>query len=144
MRFFLLLLCITIFKIEQNDTHGNLKIKKCYRYNACEIEMNTKNITLLAGVSIVKYKIVNTPNLRKDTLCQYFLIKHLKDTFNIVMLSHTPITDSMVKKSFGSTDWNFEKRRDTTCFDFKSQFDLKAVINTGYPVLFGELFMFVQ
>jgi len=89
-------------------------------------------------------KILNTQNLRKDTLCQYFLIKNLKDTFNIVMLSHTTITDSIVKKSFGSTDWNFEKRRDPTCLDFKSQFDLKAVMNMGYPVLFGDLFMFLQ
>lgn len=113
--------------------------KSIYKYNSCDFTKYEKKIDLSYGVSIIDYCIVNDSNNNGLCLGEYYFIKNKSDTFNLITTSYGSISDSTVKTFRYSSSWIFLPRKDTACFEFYSQFNLKKVIDYKYPILFGQI-----
>jgi hypothetical protein len=124
-------------------TFSGMRYSRCnnyFKFNTCEFKNIKKNAVEINGLLIVKYTIVNNPNENKDTLGEYFLIKNLSDTFNLVEISTGGSNDSTIKKFRRSDNWSFDPMLDT-CIGFYSQIILRKAINPKYPLLFGRIYM---
>jgi hypothetical protein len=110
-----------------------------FKFNTCEFKGQRRNFTNSMGFAIIRYSIKNNQNTRKTWLSEYFLVHNSKDTFNIIQIFNQPSSDSIIRKYRWSTNWKFERMKDT-CMDFYSQIDLKKEMNQRYPVVIGRIY----
>ncbi len=110
-----------------------------YKYNSCEFDIQKLKSEIRYGVSILKYQSADDLNNNKLQLSEYFLIKSGNDTINVIATYLGSRSDSTIRRYRYSTNWVFLPRKDSACFEFYSNFNLKKAIENKYPVQFGQI-----
>lgn len=110
-----------------------------YKYNSCEFDIQKLKSEIRYGVSILKYQSADDLNSNKLQLSEYFLIKSGNDTINVIATYLDSRSDSTIRRHRNSANWVFLPRKDSACFEFCSNFNLKKAIENKYPVQFGQI-----
>jgi hypothetical protein len=127
------------FVSSQNRNGKDCRQNSYLKFNTCDFGQRSATISKTSGYGIVKYSIVNNPNIDRIWLSQYFLVKNGTDTINVIQIFKVISSDSVIKKYVNSNNWSLRQVKDT-CRDFYSQIDLKSVIDKKYPTIIGHLY----